>query len=150
METIVFPDIDEDGTGLEKIDEVGITGVMRVGQNHLVPGFKERREDHEHGRGRAGRDHDVGRRYVHPVLSMVIFGDGFAKFQNTQAVCVVGVAVADGFPSGFLDTFRSIEVWFSDFHMNHVHPGPLDLLGSLQDIHDDKGWYVLGAASNHY
>jgi hypothetical protein len=50
--------------------------------------------------------------------------------------------------TGAADNLRRVEVRLSDFEMDDVFAGVLELLSGFEHLHDDEGTNVLGAAGD--
>jgi len=145
LKAVFLVDVDADGNAAEEADEIGIAGVVRIGDDDLVARADEGGKEEQHG-GRRARCHDhlVGADR-NAVAVRVVFADRFPELQQSQAVRVVGLSVPQRPDAGFLDARRRIEVGLPHFEVNDVFAPLFHLLGLLEDVHDDEGRDIAGA-----
>jgi hypothetical protein len=74
-----------------------------------------------------------------------MLADGFPQFKQTQAVGIMSMSVVKGLAGSLLDTPGGVKIRFSDFKMNDVNPLALHLVGSLENVHHNKGCYFFGS-----
>ncbi len=73
------------------------------------------------------------------IMPVVPLGDGLAQFDESQAMRIMRLTIAQRLGCGFDDSWRRVEVRFPDFEVDNVHSRlALDGLGALQYIHDQE------------
>jgi hypothetical protein len=149
LEAVRLLHVDEHGVGLREPHEFGITGIMRVRQDHLVAALEQGAEEQQHGRRRPRSDEDLVGRDAHPVARLVVLGDGLAQGQDAEGVRVAGAPVLEGLLGGFADDRRRLEVGLAELEMDHVGPLALEGLGALEHLHGQEGLDLLRPAGDH-
>ena len=137
------------GRPFEKTDEIGIAGVVGIGDDHLVALLEKGREEDHHGRRGAGGDEDLIGRNGHAVALSIMIADRLPQFQEAETVGVVGLPLLQGAHAGLLDALRRVEIRLSDLEMDDIFAAPFHLLRGFQDIHDDEGRDLRGSFSDH-
>jgi len=130
-------------------DDIRVTRIARVREDHLVPGIQHRAEQEQHGRrGPRGDDHLL-RMDVDPVRAGIVCRDGLSEGRLPQRMGIVCVALRQGSYSGAPHRFRDVAIRLAHFEMHHVDPRGLDRTGSVVHVHAQKGRHLLGTAGDH-
>src|SRR5207249_12280200 len=130
-------------------DQIGIHGVARVSQEHFVAGVEQSREEEEHGRGGSRGDEDLLGGDGDAVSRVVVLGDGLAQRQETQAVRISRAPVLEGLLGRLPDDGRGVEVRLTELEVDDVLALPLELLGTLEDLHGEEGLDDLRTLRRH-
>ena len=86
------------GTTAGEADEVGITGVARVGKNNLVPRFEERSKQEQQKRAGPRRDDDPLGIDRYPIATPIVGGDLLPQLRQPQGMGVGGGPGSRGLP----------------------------------------------------
>ena len=125
----------------EQPHEIGVTGIARIGQQHLAAPLKQARQGQQHRPRRAGGDKDAADRNIHMVTFRVKLGDGFAQGGQTGGRGVFHFAFGEELNPRLHDQRRRGEVRLADFHVDDIGPRLLQCLGAGQQFHHVKGLY---------
>ncbi len=81
LKAFLFQHIHENGHPTDVLDDVGITGVIGIGQYELVSFFQQRGEKQEHCRGGSRCDENLVWCNWHTVRFLVIRGNGLPQLE---------------------------------------------------------------------
>jgi len=132
-----------------RLDEVGIAGIVRVGEDHLLIRLEDREHHEEHGRRRArGHEHPV-RADLHAVLPVIKGADLLAQLQHAHGVRVMGLARADRPDRGLAHDLRGLEIGLADLEVYDVLSFVLQLFGPGHHVHHHEGLYAQHLFRDH-
>jgi len=120
------------GHRVHQTEEVGVAGVVGVGEEYLIAGIQQAGEDQDHGRGGAGSDDELLGGEPDPILFQIMGAQGLPELNQALGMGVLGLPRGHGPPSRLLDHLRGGEVGLANLQMDDVLPPGLQLLGSLE------------------
>jgi hypothetical protein len=137
------PDVDRPALGIA--DEIRVTRVVRIAQDHLVARIQQVSEEQQHGGRGAGRDEDLIRRDRHTVGARIVLGDRLSERQDPEAMGVARPTVLDRTGQRVSNDRRRLEVGLAELQVHDVDAGALELLRALGDLDGQERLDLLDA-----
>ncbi len=107
---------------LNIIDKIGITGIVGIRNNDLIPGIHQCGKEQKHGRRGTRGNQNLPRVHCRIISVFVIAADGIPKADIPQTVGITGFLPGEGLHTHPVDTFWHTKIRLPDFHVHHLNP----------------------------
>ena len=149
LKTILLVNLYAGRLCFHETNKVGITGVVRVGDDHLIAPVQQHRKKQQHRRRGPGCNQNLIRFDANSVQILIISADGFPELDQSETVGVMGVPFLKCLAGGVFYAHRRIEIGLPHFEMDDVNTSAFHLMRLFEDVHHDERGNVSDPFGKH-